>query len=125
MKYLCLGYFDEKAWNALPKEEQDALVEACFAYDGELKKNGHFLRGDALKGANTAATVRFSNGKVSVTDGPYAETREVLGGLLLLEAHDFNHAVQLMSKHPGLRIGPFEIRPLDEEFTARANAGIR
>lgn len=122
MKYVCLGYYDEKSWQAIPKAEQDALAAECFAYDDFLKKNGHFVRGEALQTARNAVTLRWSDGKASFTDGPFAETKEQIGGLLVLEAHDLNHAIQLMSKHPGVRIGPFEIRPLDEATTARANA---
>jgi hypothetical protein len=76
-----------------------------------LRENGHFAGGEALQGPESAATLRFHNGKVSITDGPYAETKEQLGGILILEATDLNHAIQLMSKHPGVRMGPFEIRP--------------
>jgi hypothetical protein len=124
MKYLCLGYLDESAWEAMPEKEQEALVAECFAYDRVLRKGGHFVDGHALQDPTSAATVRSRNGKVSVTDGPFAETKEQLGGLLLLEADDLNHAIQLISKHPGTRIGPFEIRPIDEEFTARVNANL-
>jgi hypothetical protein len=120
MRYACLGYYNEKAFESLPKAEQERLVQDCFAYDELLKRNGHFADGLALQGANTAMTVRGSNGKARVTDGPYAETKEVLGGILVLEADDLNHAVQIMSKHPGLAFGFFEIRPLDEAITARA-----
>jgi hypothetical protein len=91
-----------------------------------LKKNGHFVQGEALQSTEKAVTLRWRNGKVSVTDGPYAETKEQLGGILVLEATDMNHAIELMSKHPGVRLGgPFEIRPVDEEITARANARMR
>lgn len=120
MKYVCLGYYDEKSWNARPKAEQDALVQECFAYDAELKKGGHFADGLALAGAAGAVTVRWGRDRATATDGPYAETKEVLGGILVLEAQDLNHAIQLISRHPGVRIGPFEIRPLDEAFTALA-----
>jgi hypothetical protein len=123
MKYICLGYLDEKQWDSLSEDEQEAVVEECFAYDDMLKRDGHFVRGEALQSARSAVTLRWQNGKVSVTDGPYAETKEVLGGILVLEARDLGHAVQLMSEHPGVRLGgPFEIRPVDEELTARANA---
>lgn len=122
MKYACLGYYDEKAWQTVPPAEQDKIVQECFAYDDWLKKNGHFADGVALQGVATATTIRWGKGKASVTDGPFAETKEALGGILILEATDLNHAIQLISKHPGVRIGPFEIRPLDEEITARAKA---
>jgi hypothetical protein len=111
---VCLGYFDEKQWEALSEREQNALIDECFAYDDELRKNGHNVGGEALQSPRNASTVRWKNGKASVTDGPYAETKEQLGGILLLEARDLNHAIQLISKHPGVKVGPFEIRPVDD-----------
>ena len=86
-------------------------MDGCFAYDDVLRKNGHFIGGEGLQGARTAMTLRSRGGKVLVTDGPYAETKEQLGGILMLEARDMDHAIELMSKHPGVRGGPFEIRP--------------
>jgi hypothetical protein len=111
MKYICLGYMDETKWETMSESERNNFVDGCFAYDDQLKKNGQFVTGEALDGPRSAVTVRFQNGKVSVTDGPYAETKEQLGGILVLEARDLNHAIQLISKHPGVRGGPFEIRP--------------
>jgi hypothetical protein len=111
MKYICLGYFDENKWGSIPENEQQAMMDECFAYDDELRKNGHFAGGEALQSAQNATTLRWKNGKVSITDGPYAETKEILGGILILEARDLNHAIQLMSRHPGVKVGPFEIRP--------------
>ncbi len=111
MKYICLGYLDENKWNTLSESEQNAFVDECFAYDDELRANGHFAGGDALDGAANTATVRYRNGRVTVTDGPFAETREQLGGILVLEAADLNEAIQLVSKHQGVRMGPFEVRP--------------
>ena len=111
MKYICLGYMDEKKWGAMSESERNAFVDECFAYDELLRKNGHFAGGEALQGARSSAILRWKNGKVSVTDGPFAETKEQLGGILVLEANDLNHAIQLMSKHPGVRGGSFEIRP--------------
>jgi hypothetical protein len=111
MKYICLGYMDENKWSAMSESERNVFMDECFAYDDELRRNGHFAGGEALQSPRNAATLRFQNGKVSVTDGPFAETKEQLGGILVLEADDLNHAIQLMSKHPGVREGPFEIRP--------------
>lgn len=111
MKYICLGYIDQKKWEDVSESERNALMDECFAYDDVLRDNGHFAGGEALQNARDAVTLRYGNGKVSVTDGPYAETKEQLGGILVLEARDLNHAIQLMSKHPGVRVGPFEIRP--------------
>jgi len=105
VKYVCLGYLDETRWDALSKSEQDAMMEECFAYDDVLRKNGHFVGGEALQSARTARTLRWKGDKVLVTDGPFAETREQLGGLLVLEAKDMDQAIELVSKHPGVRLG--------------------
>jgi hypothetical protein len=123
MKFICLGYLEERQWDEMPEcdslteilRERTALMDECFAYDDELRRGGHFIGGEALQSVRHAATLRYRRGKVSVTDGPYAETKEQLGGFLILEARDLNHAIQLMSKHPGVRFGPFEIRPVDED----------
>jgi hypothetical protein len=131
MKYVCLGYLDEKTWDAMSESERNALMDECFAYDDVLRKGGHFVGGEALQSARNATTLRYRNGRVSVTDGPYAETKEQLGGILVLEATDLNHAIQLMSKHPGVKAGPFEIRPVEDlsawirESEARRRAGVR
>lgn len=131
MKYICLGYYDESDSEGMTEEDRNAFMDECFAYDDELKKNGHFSGGEALQGARSAATLRWKNGQVDVTDGPYAETKEQIGGILVLEARDMNHAIQLMSKHPGVRNGPFEIRPaadLDDfvrESEARRRAAAK
>jgi len=111
MKFICLGYMDETRWEGMSEKERDTFVDSCFAYDNQLRRNGHFAGGEALQGAKTATTLRFLENGVSITDGPYAETKEQLGGILILEARDMNEAIQLMSKHPGVRGGPFEIRP--------------
>jgi hypothetical protein len=111
MRYICLGYLDETKLETLSESERNAMMDECFAYDDVLRKNGHFAGGEALQDARSAATLRWRNGKVSVTDGPFTETKEQLGGILILEAKDLNHAIQLMSKHPGVKAGPFEIRP--------------
>jgi hypothetical protein len=111
MKYICLGYIEEKKWETMPENERNAMMDECFAYDDVLRKNGHFGGGEALQSPRNATTLRWKNGRVSIADGPYAETKEQLGGILVLEAGDLNHAIQLMSKHPGVKAGPFEIRP--------------
>lgn len=115
MKFVCLGYLDETQWDARSKSEQDAAMQECFAYDDMLRANGHFVGGEALQNARTARTLQWKGGTVTVTDGPFAETREQLGGILVLEAKDMDEAVELISKHPGVRLGgPFEIRPVEE-----------
>jgi hypothetical protein len=111
MKYICLGYIEENKWEAMAEGERNAMMDECFAYDDVLRKNGHFAGGEALEGPRQAVTLRWKDAKVSITDGPYAETKEQLGGILILEARDLNHAIQLMSEHPGVKAGPFEIRP--------------
>jgi hypothetical protein len=111
MKYFCLGYIEPNKFETMSESERNAMLDECFTYDDILRKNGHFAGGEALQGPYTATTLRWNNGKVSVTDGPYAETKEQLGGILVLEARDLNHAIQLISKHPGVKAGPFEIRP--------------
>lgn len=113
MKYICLGYLDVKQWTTLSASEQNAMIDQCFSYDEMLKKNGHWAGGEGLQGSENATTLRYWNGKVSITDGPYAETKEVLGGLLILEADDLNQAIRLISNHPGVRMGPWEIRPVE------------
>ena len=111
MKYICLGYMEANKFETMSESERNAFVDGCFTYDDVLRRNGQFAGGEALQGARNAMTLRFRKGKVTVTDGPYAETKEQLGGILILEANDLNHAIELMSKHPGVRGGPFEIRP--------------
>jgi hypothetical protein len=105
---------DPKKWETMSERERNAMMDECFAYDDVLRKKGHFVGGEALQSAENATTLRWKNGKVSITDGPYAETKEQLGGILVLEAKDLNHAIQLMSKHPGVKAGPFEIRQAED-----------
>ena|SRR5688572_1916442 len=114
MKYVCLGYFDEARWDRLTDSERSAIMDRCLAYDDELRRGGHFAGGEILQGPRNSATVRFRDGAVTVTDGPFAETKEQIGGILFLEARDLNEAIQLISRHPGVRVGPFEIRPVDD-----------
>jgi hypothetical protein len=114
MKFICLGYYDEKAWEAASERELHAFMDACFAYDDELRERGHFAGGEGLQSARTAKTLRWKDGRVSVTDGPFTETKEVLGGILVLEARDMGHAVELMTRHPGVKSGPFEIRAVED-----------
>ena len=115
MKYVCLGLYDEAAFAQIPQADAQRMREECFAYDDALRRGGHFLGGEALDSARNAVTLRMKDGEVQVTDGPYVETKETLGGILLLEARDLNHAIALMSKHPALKIGNmFEVRPANE-----------
>jgi len=111
MKYICLGYIEPDKFESMSETDRNAFVDECFSYDDELRANGHFAGGEALQPPQTAVTIRGGSGKVSITDGPYAETKEQIGGILILEARDLNHAIQLMSKHPGTKTSTFEIRP--------------
>ena len=111
MKFVCLGYIAPGKFENMPKEERDGMLDDCFDYDDQLRANGHYAVGEALQPPNSAKTVRLKNGKVIITDGPYAETKEQIGGILVLEACDLDHALQLVSQHPGLKFGPWEIRP--------------
>ena len=111
MKFICLGYIEGNKLENISSTDMTAFIDSCFDYDDHLRANGHFAGGEGLQPASTAKTLRFSGGKVVVTDGPYAETREVLGGILILEARDLDHAVELISKHPGVKSGPWDIRP--------------
>lgn len=130
MKYICLGYIEESKLAGFEEADFQAAMDECFEYDDELRRNGNFAGGEALQGPSTATTLRWQNGRVSITDGPYAETKEQLGGILILEANDLNHAIQIMSKHPGVRVGPFEIRPAADlsemmERSAKRRAGVK
>ena len=115
MKYICFGYYDKGKFDGMSEAERNAMFDTCFEYDDHLRANGHYAGGEALRGPDTALTLAWKNGKVATTDGPYAETKELLGGILILEARDMNQAVQLMAQHPALRYSSiFEIRPTVE-----------
>jgi len=115
MKYICLGYYDKGKFDGMTEAERNAMFDECFAYDDHLRANGHWAGGEALQPVETALTLSWKNGKVATTDGPYAETKEQLGGILVLEARDMNHAVQLISQHPSLKYGSiWEIRPVGD-----------
>ena len=112
MKYICLGYYDKGKFDAMTEAERNAMFDSCFDYDEHLRANGQWGIGEALQPAETALTLHWKEGKVATTDGPYAETKEQLGGIGVLEARDMNHAVQIMAQHPALAYGTiWEIRP--------------
>ena len=116
MKYLCLIYENETLWQKLPKADADKIYGEYVAFGDGIKKSGHYVGGNALQPTHTATTVRVRNGKVSTTDGPFAETKEQLGGYYLLEAKDLNDAIQVAAKIPSSRLGSIEVRPI-MEFT--------
>ena len=105
MKYLCLVYLDEKRLGELPDEE-------CVAFDTEIRESGHCIASEALQPVHTATTVRMRNGQLSVTDGPFAETKEQLAGFYMIEAKDLNEAIQIASRIPPARVGSIEVRPV-------------
>jgi hypothetical protein len=107
MKYLCLVYMDEKKLDDVPDSD-------CMAFGEALRKSGHSIAAEALQGVHTATTVRVRNGKMSMTDGPFAETKEQLAGFYLIDAKDLNEAIQLASKIPPARLGSIEVRPTRE-----------
>ena len=115
MKYICLLYLGPITWDTMSESERKASMDEFFAYHEGLRKSGHIIGGEGPQSAQNAATLRCQDGKVSVTDGPYAETKEQLAGFFTLEARDLNHAIQLMSKHPVVKGGPVEIRPAADE----------
>jgi hypothetical protein len=114
MKYMCLIYYDDKKLDAMSKEEYDSLVDEALEYDEELQKSGNSLARGALQSVSTATSIRIRNGKISVTDGPYIDTKENLGGIVLIEARDLNEAIQMASKLPPARLGGVEVRPIRE-----------
>jgi hypothetical protein len=111
MKYLCLVYLERGALDGLSAEEQAALDRASLAYDAELARRGRFLAASALQGVATASTVRWRNGKCLVTDGPFAETKEVLAGFVFIEAPDKGEALEIAAAIPVGRYGAIEVRP--------------
>jgi hypothetical protein len=112
MRYLCLIYENEQAWATMPKEKADAIFGEYFAFTEGIKQSGQYVGGEALQPTATATTVRVRNGNVATTDGPFAETKEQLGGYYLIEARDLNEAIQVAAKIPGSREGSVEIRPI-------------
>ncbi|HEX3235908.1 MAG TPA: YciI family protein [Gemmatimonadales bacterium] len=112
MKYLCLIYDEEKKIGAMSQSESAAFMGEYFAFTDGVRKSGHYVAGEALQPVQTATTVRVRNGKASATDGPFAETKEQLGGFYLIEARDLNDAIQVASKIPSARTGSIEVRPI-------------
>lgn len=116
MKFLCLAYEEEAVLNALTRPEWDALREETLAYVAMLEKTGHLVLTNALQSARMASTLRVRDGRLSVADGPYAETREQLGGFFLIEARDRAEAIELASRWPSARLGSIEVRPIEERL---------
>ena len=114
MRYLCLIYDEEKKLGAMSQAENEAFMGEYFAFTDAIRKSGHYLAGEALQPVSTATTVRVRSGKVSTTDGPFAETKEQLGGYYLIEARDLNDAIQVAARIPSARLGTVEVRPVVE-----------
>jgi hypothetical protein len=109
-----LIYDEEKKRDNMSKSESDLLMGEYFAFTEGIRKSGHYLGGEALQSVETAATVRVRNGNISTTDGPFAETKEQVGGFYLINARDLNEAIQVASKIPAARLGSIEVRPIRE-----------
>ena len=114
MKFMFLIYHDEKTLDTLPDGEMQRLVDAALGYMEELRQSGHFIVSNALQRGRTARTIRVRGGKVTTTDGPFAETKEQLGGFFLIEAKDMNEACEVASRFPPARLGTIEVRPVQE-----------
>ncbi len=115
MKYLLMCCHEEEQFDAMPKSECDAVMEETMAYCEALKKSGHLIAVEQLEPVETAMTVRVRNGKLSPTDGPFAETKEQIGGFFLINARDLNEAILVASKFPAVRFGSMEVRPVREQ----------
>lgn len=116
MKYLCLAYESENIFHAMSADDWDSLRKETLSYVDSLRESGHLLVTHALKSSRTAATVRVRRGQMSMTDGPFAETKEQLGGFFLIEARDLNEAIQIAARWPSARLGSIEVRPIEEEL---------
>jgi hypothetical protein len=114
MRFMFAIYHDEKELEALPEAEMQGLVDGALEYMEDLRKSGHFIASDALQPSRTARTIRVRRGEVSTTDGPFAETKEQLGGFFLIEAKDLDEACEIASRFPPARIGVIEVRPVWE-----------
>lgn len=122
MKYLCLIYHDEREWAALPKAELDEVMAEYFQFTEEVRESGHLIAGEALHPTTAATTVRVRGRKTDTTDGPFAETREQLGGFYMIEARDLNEAIQVSARIPAARWGAVEVRPV-VDFSAEGHSG--
>jgi hypothetical protein len=114
MRYLCLIYDDEQTYTRMPADEFGTFMAEYGAYTDSIKQSGHYIGGFQLAPVSAATTVRIRNGKMSTTDGPFAETKEQLGGYYLIQARDLNEAIQVASRIPSARFGSVEVRPLHE-----------
>jgi hypothetical protein len=114
MKYLCLIYDEEKNWETMSQEDGEKLMQEYFTFTKDIRQSGHYLGGNDLEPVKSATTVRVRNGRQSTTDGPFAETKEQLGGYYLIEAKDLNEAISVAARIPSARLGAIEVRPVRE-----------
>jgi len=114
MKYMCLIYDEEQEFAAMGKSEIDAIMKEYRAFSDGIRQSGHYIGGHQLAPVRSASTVRVRNGKMSATDGPFAETKEQLAGFYLIDARDLNDAIQVAAKIPPARKGSVEVRPVRE-----------
>ena len=112
MKYICLGYVDPNKFASASEAEMHAMIDSCCAYDDELRANGHFKGGEGLQPSGAATTVQVRDGETITSDGPFAETREQLGGYYLLECRDLDEAIGWATRVPGVGAGAIEVRPV-------------
>jgi hypothetical protein len=123
VKYLCLAYEEEAKLNALSRGEWDLLRRETLDYVEELRQEGYLLSAEPLQSTKTAATVRVRGGRLSITDGPFAETRETLGGFFLVQARDLNEAIRIASRWPSARLGSIEVRPVEAQLREESRYG--
>jgi hypothetical protein len=121
LKYLCMIFFDEKKLDALSKQEHEALVNESLTYDDVLRQGGHLLANEALQSVHAATTIRPRGGKMTITDGPFAETKEQIGGFILIAARDLDEAIKLARGIPSVRLGGVELRPIKELTNSSAS----
>lgn len=114
LKYLCLVYQDEQILKSMPSSEYDALVAETLAYDEEIRQRGHYVYAGALEYVESATSIRVHGDKIAITDGPFVETKEQLGGYILIEARDLNEAIRVAGRMPPARAGGIEVRPVME-----------
>ena len=124
LKYLCLIYHDEKKLDSMTPSEYDALITESLAYDDEIRQSGHYVTSNALVFVASATSIRVRGDKIAITDGPFVETKEQLGGYILIEARDLNEAIRVASRIPPARIGGIEVRPVPE-MTSRPSCQAR
>jgi hypothetical protein len=124
MKFMFAIYHEENVLDAIPEAEMQALVDSAIEYSEELRRSGHYIASDALQRTQTARTVRVRSGKVSTTAGPFAETKEQLGGFFLIEAKDMDEACAVAARFPPARVGVIEVRPVQELKHSRDRRGL-